>query len=413
MKADIPLTFLLIFSMIFLSLGCGSNSHISNTKRKGTTARANPVTKAQNDFSFKLFGLVVKADHSLSNKMISPLSIYQDLSMVYNGTAGKTREAMQKALQLNDMDTALLNTTSRMLFSLLAQADTAVQIDMVNSIWYREDLHPLSSFLNINNTYYNAEIQPADFSNPQTINLINGWVADHTQQKIKSIIDHINPADVMFLINAIYFNGKWQKNFDPKHTRKRTFYTASKTEQVSFMYREARYNYAQASTLQIVELPYGNGSFSMYVLLPAKGGDIHTLIDSLNASYFSDITNQMDSTKVKLFLPKWEASYTVNDLIPQLTDMGMGIAFGPQADFTGMYQKRDIQISSVVHKSYIKVDEEGTEAAAATSIGMRLTAAMPDHTPVMDVNRPFVYIITENRTNSILFLGVVNNPEAL
>lgn len=402
----------LILALVLISgYACTPKVHLSDSRSIPFPDEAHQVITAQNQFGFRLFNLVNRADQTNSNKMISPLSIFMDLSMVYNGAAGQTRQAMKEALQLSNIDANMLNKTNQALLINLPGADPTVTIDMANSIWYKNNLDPLPSFLKVNQNYYQAEITGADFSAPQTVDRINNWVAKSTQQKITSILDHIEPSEVMFLLNAVYFNGKWTQSFDPAHTQKAAFHTAGQeTKQVPFMYKESKYNYGQNDSLQVIELPYGSGSFSMYVLLPDENNKADALIASLNTTSFAQITSGMDSSKVRLYLPKWEADYAIDNLIPELTQMGMGIAFENNADFTRMYKSNQAQISQVVHKTYIKVDEEGTEAAAVTSTGMQTTALRPDYPPVMNVNRPFVYIITEKNSGSILFLGEVNDP---
>ncbi len=400
------------FVIGILGLGsCAQKLHSGHTSLSPLPDKAGKIITAQNQFAFKIFDLVTKSAQTTENLMISPLSIYTDLSMAYNGAAGETKKAMQEALQLKGINTEMLNTTNYTLLQHLPTSDTSVTVDVANAIWYHQSLEPLSSFLAVNKKYYLAQVQPADFTDPQTVNQINQWVAGQTREKIKSIIEKISPAEKMLLLNAVYFKGEWTNSFDPRLTKNRTFHPTSQTQrQVPFMSKEARFNYLKNDSLQMVELPYGNGSFSMYVLLPAPSIKAQTLIASLNSKTFSALLTGLDSSKIQLYLPKWEAAYSIDDLAPELSQMGMGIAFGPQADFTKMYEKGQAAISKVTHKTYIKVDEKGTEAAAVTSIGIRLTAARPGFPPVMDVNRPFVYIITANDSGNILFMGVVRQP---
>ena len=402
-----------IAALALAGSSCTSNQHLPHTTPGTLPTRNNKVVQAQNQFAFRLFKEVLQADQEPGNKMISPISLYMDLSMVYNGAAGQTRSAMQEALQLQPADTALLNTTNAALIAGLPKADSGVTLEMANAIWYRQDLEPLPAFLALNKAFYKATVEAADFSNPSTTTAINDWVKEKTQEKIPSIIEEIRPSDVMYLLNAVYFLGHWTTAFDPQRTNDRIFHpTATTAVPVPFMQREATFHYLQNDSLQMIELPYGQGAFSMYVLLPSTHSNPQTLVRWLSPERFAALTSAMDSTKVQLYLPKWESAYLLDDLIPELTKLGMGAAFGGGADFTAMYNSSQIQISQVIHKTYIKVDEQGTEAAAATSVGMRVTSARPITRPVMDVNRPFVYLITEKNTGSILFLGTVHQPES-
>lgn len=391
--------------------GCTQKMHSNQTSSNPLSEKDRKIMQAQNQFAFKIFDLVTMSAAGTENLMISPLSIYTDLSMAYNGAAGATKKAMQEALQLSGSEIQALNWANNTMLRHLPASDTSITVDIANAIWYDQALEPLSSFLSVNKKYYQAAVQPADFNDPQTVKQINQWVAGQTHKKIESILDQISPDDKMYLLNAVYFNGEWTNSFDPKLTNDRTFHTTSQTQlQVPFMSKEARFNYLENDSLQMVELPYGNGSFSMYVLLPAKGIRAEALVAALNPTTFSSLLAGLDSAKIQLYLPKWEAAYSIEDLAPELSRMGMGVAFGPNADFTKMYENGQVAISKVTHKTYIKVDEKGTEAAAVTSIGIRLTAARPGFPPVMEVNRPFVYIITAKNSGSILFMGVVQQP---
>jgi serpin B len=331
--------------------------------------------------------------------------------MVYNGAANETQKAIANTLQLQAIDIKHLNYANQKLINDLPNADSAVKLDIANSIWYRQTLQPVPSFLKTTKVYYQAEVKAAAFNDPGTVNKINNWAAEHTNQKIKSIIDRIDPADVMYLINAVYFNGKWKNSFDPKLTKNRDFHTATgQTKQVPFMYREAKYNYGHNDSLQIIELPYGKGKFSMYVLLPAENIKLSSFITSLNEEKLSALLNAMDSSKVKLYLPKWKDSYKIEDLKPELSRMGMGVAFSDQADFSNLFKQHQTKISQVIHKTFIEVNEQGTEAAAVTSTGVRLTS-LPLNQQVMDVNRPFIYFIAAKDSGAILFMGEVNDPD--
>src|SRR5699024_2970182 len=319
---------------------------------------------------------------------------------------------IQKALQLNKIDTSLLNKTNAILLHNLPREDTAVNIDIANAIWYRKSLTPLSSFLKTNKNYYKATIKATPF-NQSTVDEINNWVKDKTHHKIKSIIQEIHPSDLTFLLNAVYFKGKWTNQFDQNQTKTRTFHTKNQEElQVPFMYKKAKISYVENNEFQVAKLPYGSGEFNMFVLLPKESKNVVSAFNHLNANTFSTLASKVHSTEVKLYLPKWESEYKI-DLNAVLSQMGMASAFSKSADFSNMYKGEDVQISEVKHKTYIKVDESGTEAAAVTSTGMTTTSAPmnPPSIPIMDVNHPFIYLITEKDSGSILFLGIVNNPK--
>ncbi len=373
------------------------------------------VITAQNKFAFRLFREALLKDKTSSNKLISPLSIYLDLSMVYNGAGGNTLDSMQQVLQLGNINANLLNQTNQALIAGLPEEDPSIVFNIANSIWYRnQGLQPLASFLKINSTYYQAEVAGADFGSPATIDRINNWVASQTHQKIKTIIKQINASDVMCLVNAVYFKGQWKYSFDSKQTGNKAFYlTENNAIQTPFMQLEDTFHYAGSDSLQLIELPYGKGDFNMYILLPAAGISLPRFISNLNEENLQEYLTALRSTDVKLSLPKWKYSYVIDSLLPLLNNLGMGIASLPRAaDFSNMYPpEAHAYISKAVHKTYIEVNEQGTEAAAATSIGVVLpTDIAPETSPVMEVNHPFMYLITEKNSGAILFLGEVNNP---
>lgn len=401
-----------ILGMAIIS-GCSKSILSQSTTPVTLPQNGDQVIQAQNKFTLDLFKNVLQQDNSASNKLVSPFSVFEDLSMAYNGAAGTTQTGMQNAMQLNGISTDLLNNTNQALITGLPKEDPAIQLNIANSIWYKNrGIQPLSSFLDITNKYYQSQVTGADFS-PATVTQINNWVANATHQKINSIIQQIDPADIMYLINAIYFKGQWKYSFNTKSTQNNTFYTSTgQLVQTPFMYQQDTFKYISGSSAQMIEMPYGSGDFNMYVLLPNEGVSLQQFIGSFNENTLAAFSPDLKAQKVKLYLPKWKYSYEVNNMIPELTNMGMGVAFSNGADFSNMYPATSgIFINKVIHKTYITVDEQGTEAAAVTAIGVVATSVgAGSQVPVMDVNRPFLYVIAEKNTGAILFIGEVNNP---
>lgn len=393
--------------------GCSKSIVIRGSRPLTLPQNGHEVIQAQNQFAITLFKESLQADNSSSNKLISPISVYMDLSMACNGAAGATQNAIQNTLQLNHVSTDLLNNTNRALVSGIPKEDPHVQLNVANSIWYRnQGIQPLSSFLKTASDNYLAEVKGADFS-PATVTLINNWVAKATNQKINSIIDQISSDDLMYLINAVYFKGIWKYTFSAKSTQNRPFYTSDgQTVQTPFMYQEGSFKYIVNDSAQIIELPYGSGDFNMYVMLPRQGISLNDLDNLIDLNTITQIINtKAIPLNIKLYLPKWRYSYEVKNMVPELNNMGMGVAFSPGADFSNMYPvSSGIYISKVIHKTYIAVDEQGTEAAAATAVGISLYSIGTNQAIVMDINRPFLYIIAEKNTGVVLFIGDVNNP---
>jgi len=308
--------------MIAVAAGCNKNAVPVISKSMSLPDNAEKVIAAQNQFAFRLFKEALEEDNTSSNKLISPLSIYLDLSMVYNGASGSTRTDMQKALQLPDSSLDLLNQTNQTLITGLPKEDRDVALHIANSIWYRNTgTQPLAEFLKTNSDYYHAQVTGADFS-PSTVGKVNQWVASQTNQKIKTILKQIDRADFMYLINAVYFKGQWKNSFSTENTRNRPFHTPDGgAVQTPFMNREGLFNYMQNDSLQLVELPYGNGNFNMYVALPSAKINTGAFISSLNESRLKQYISALDSVKVNLYLPKWTYSYEINDLKPELTTL--------------------------------------------------------------------------------------------
>lgn len=365
---------------------------------------------SQNNFSFDLFNYVLASDSEKANRLISPQSIFMDLAMVYNGAHGTTQSAMQKALRLEKINPERLNQSQAELLKNIPNLDDEVSFVMANAIWHRKDLLPRQDFLEVNTTYYDADIHAADFKDPQTVKDINNWVYEKTSGKIPTLIESISPGEVMFLLNAIYFKATWSNGFNPNSTQEMDFYASKGKVKTPFMMKDTNFNYLENETLQMIELPYGKGDFSMFVLLPSENLSINQLANDLNHNAFSNLLASMNSNSVKLYLPKWEISYSADNLIDNLSKMGMTIAFEDRADFSRLFAKESTQISQIKHKAYIKVDEAGTEAAAATGIGMVTTSMPMPSTIEMNVNRPFIYLITEKNSGVVLFMGTVDNP---
>lgn len=411
MKIRHVLTLTLFFSVVILS-GCGKDQAPPATITPVILPQGGQsVITAQNTFALAFFKALLGQDQSASNKLISPLSIHMDFSMVYNGAAGNTLDEMRRALQLGDIPMALLNEVNNTLITGLPLADSRVAMDIANSIWYRDEgPQPLSGFIQTVSESYQAKITGADFTSPQTGNAINTWVAERTRGKINKIIEQVDPADIMYLINAVYFKGQWRQKFESKETQSRAFYTAAEgSVQTPFMKQTGKFRYLENQSMQCVELPYGSGSFSMYILLPASARTPAELLTGFDGDILANDLSSMDSAEVALFMPKWEYSYNLEHLKTEMSSLGMPDAFTQGADFTNMYPaEAGAYISKAIHKTYVAVDEQGTEAVAVTSTGMGTTSVPTVRE--MDINRPFIYLIAENQTGSILFLGMVNNP---
>ncbi len=370
------------------------------------TPQETGVIRASNAFSFALLHRVSAASPT-SNVFISPLSASFALAMTMNGAAGSTLDAMYSTLGFDAEPIEDINAGYASLIALLTSLDPAVTTSIANSIWYREGFPVRPSFLDVTRTQFGARVSVLDFSSPSAVQTINDWVRTSTNGKIAAIIDEIDSTDVMFLINAIYFKGSWRERFDPARTASAPFHTAGGVQQeVPLMFEHATLPYATSDGLQVVHLPYGNSAFEMMVLLPPEGTDINAFTAGLTPAAYNGLASGAHEADVDLFLPRFRVEYdrTLND---DLRALGMAQAFIPrEADFTRMSPAGDtLFISNVKQKTFVDVNEEGTEAAAATSVGMGVTS-VPEQVTVR-VDHPFVFILRERFSGTILFIGKI------
>jgi len=369
------------------------------------------LVTANTNFGFNLFNEIRKAEQN-QNIFISPFSVSVALAITLNGASGETEQAMTHTLQLQGLGPESINTGYAQLRQALQAPNPKGTLTIANSLWARQGVLFKQDFLQRNTQFFGAEISTLDFNDPSASKTINQWVDTNTNGKIKKIVDDkIDPLTVLFLINAIYFKGTWQTEFDSSHTRDGTFHLATGGEkQVPMMARLGGYPYYEnyEENFQAISLPYGDGKISMYIFLPARGSDFNTFLEHLNAENWENWMSQFHEQRVSVVIPKFKLEYekTLNN---PLQALGMEIAFGGRADFSRMSPlgiSPGLYIREVVHKTVVEVNEEGTEAAAATSVGIRATSA----SPAFIVDRPFFFAIRDNNTKTVLFMGIVVNP---
>jgi serine protease inhibitor len=344
--------------------------------------------------------------------MISPLSLSMALAMTWNGADGETKAVMQKVLKLDGYTDQEVNEYYEKLREALLKTDPSTKLAIANSIWTNKNIKIKDDFIRLNNEYFNSTVESVDFSDANSVKLMNKWAADNTNNLITHVLDKTNPNALMYLMNALYFKGIWTSEFNSRNTSSKPFYSEDgQTKNVDMMHQKSSFNYNENQTMQIVELPYGNQAFSMIVLLPKEGNKLADVTQELqNSNSWGNLVSGLRSTQVDLYLPKFKTEYSrvLNDVLEK---MGMGIAFEPgAADFSRMTDA-DAFISFVEQFTYINTDEVGTEAAAVTVVGIELTSYQPDRTATFNANRPFIYIIRENSTGSILFMGAVKYIE--
>ncbi len=371
------------------------------------TSAEQSIIGASNAFSFALFGQVSAAQPG-ANVFLSPLSASMSLGMALNGAADSTYDQMRSALQFGNATQHDIDAGYQSLIALLTSLDPAVKMQIANSIWYERTFPFYQSFLDTAKTYFDAEVQPLDFTDASaSLAAVNGWVNTKTSGKIPSILDQIQPGDVMFLVNAVYFKGNWRDRFDSTETQDAAFSPATGApQQVPLMHRQGSMSYTETSTYQAMDLAYGDSAFTMTVLLPKPGTSVDALADSLNPRFWNALIASLGSEPVDLYLPKLNLSYgrQHND---DLKALGMRSAFVPDvADFTRMSSLgKRLYISFVKQKAFVNVDESGTEAAAATVTGVTVTAVQQP--VVMRVDRPYLFVIRERLSGTLLFMAKI------
>lgn len=369
------------------------------------------VVETNNDFGLALFRLINEKETS-ANMMMSPTSVSLALGMAYNGAEGTTKTAFDEVLNYEGLTRDEVNEITRDLINTLVTNSKGNLLEIANSIWYRNGFPVYDAFIEMNRTYFSAEVEELDFSSPKAVETINKWVADKTHDKIEKVINELSPESMMVLINALYFNCLWETEFDPVETTLEMFYNEDRTHygEVEMMTTEATFNYAFTDDFTAVELPYKDGKFSMRLFLPAVDKTVDDLISQLDGAVWNRwLESFSEHDKVQVTMPKFKFEYE-RSIGKDLQGMGLGIAFTDHADFSGI-SEIDLLISEVIHKTYIDVNEEGTEAAAVTAIVFETTSVGPSGPIVIRLDRPFLFTITENSSKSIMFAGKLCAPE--
>jgi serpin B len=342
------------------------------------------------------------------NLFVSPLSASMALGMTLNGARAETETAMRRALGFEGLSAAGINAAYGGLIAQLRARDPGVEFRLANSIWHERTFTVEAPFLEAARTHFDAEVRGLDFSAPDAPRIISGWAEDATGGRIKDLIQSIDPLEKLFLVNAVYFKAPWTTPFEPAATRDGPFQRAGGgTVQVPLMTTDATFRSFRDADVEAVELLYADSAFSMVVLMPAQGRTLDGLVASLTPERWARWMDAFTPGRLMLTLPKFRFDYArrLNDA---LTGLGMGIAFVPRrADFSGISRERDdLYISRVEHKTFVDVHELGTEAAAATAVGIGVTSLPPS----LRFDRPFLFAIRERSTGTILFLGRIGDP---
>ncbi|BAU52622.1 serpin family protein [Mucilaginibacter gotjawali] len=409
-----PLYLLCSFIVCFASCKKGNKVTPQNPgKNLVLTSFEQQKVTADNAFTLRLFKNLDSTNGIFSNLFASPLSVSFALGMTSNGAAGTTLTAFKNTLNFSGLTQDQVNAYYNNLVTNLPQLDPNTTLNIANSIWYRQGFSVQPAFLKTDSTNFNAQIKALDFSSPPAVGTINNWVNDKTNGKIPKILDNIPGNAVMYLVNAMYFKSSWKEKFDPAKTKPQPFYLADNSNVLAnFMTGNIDFNYYVSDKANVYELPYSNNKYSMVIITPGSsiagsGTTLSQLAAGLDSLQWESWMSKLQPTKGTVTMPKFAFSYG-NLLNSALTDLGLGIAFSDGADFSLINPTAKLQISQVVHKAFVEVDESGTTAAAATSVGIIATVAGPQYNPTF--NHPFIFAIREMSSGLILFIGTMNNP---
>lgn len=395
--------------------GCGSSQHngnlaIAEAVDFGMTDYERLVAPT-NDLAYDLLDKLDTDDDG--NVFFSPTSLWMALAIVYNGADGETKTEMAEAMQAQGIDVSDLNKANASLMTALNKDNDNIQLTIANSIWLNKDFNLQKDFAKRAEDYFNAETQQIDISSSDASKKINDWVKKATNSKIDKMVEDPLDADLFALVlNAIYFKGDWTYPFDKKITEKRTFHLENGTEKVvSFMKLQRKFSYMAGDGFQAVKLPYADGEMSMTVVLPEENLGLKDFKSTLSVENWELFQTNFNESEGTVLLPRFKMEYET-ELNGALKSLGMKSAFTETADFSHMVEgDARLFISNIKQKTYINVNEEGTEAAAVTGVQVGVTSAPAEGPFHMEMNRPFFLMITDEETGVVLFVGYIASPK--
>lgn len=408
--------YLSVFALAILMASCSNQNDPTikvPTDAKPIILKAGCEKRINQDnaFAFDLLKQTIQSSGE-TNVFVSPLSVSIALGMAWNGANGQTKTEMETALKMSGMSIADINDYYKTMQSTLPSIDPTTKLSIANSLWYRSGFPVKSDFLKVNTDYFGSYIKELDFSQSWAVDTVNNWCAKKTNNLIKKPLDMIPPDAMMYLVNAIYFKGIWRQHFETKNTAEANFTNElGKAVKVNMMYQKDTFSYAQDSYAQYLDMPYGNKAFSMTVVLPNEGKTTGEVLDYMKTTGWDNTLKGFFTSQVEVYLPRFKTQnkFILND---PLENMGMNLAFTEFADFRNI-SNTPLMISRVIHDTYVEVTEEGTEAAAVTIVEFATTSVGPQPlpTPIFKVNRPFIFVIREQSTGVILFIGKMGNVD--
>ena len=408
---------------VLVAIGCSPTSQTVMGRRNQAPRLGGHVTQPfsqtsatlaadNSQLGFKLFAELTK-QNAATNVVVSPVSVGIALAMAYNGADGDTKQAMARSLDIQEVDLDELNRAYAALKVALERPDPHVQLSIANGLWTKKGITYKPEFIQRNERFYGAHVAVLDFNEPTAPAIINTWVINNSLGKIDRIVEEIDPQSILFLVNAVYFKGRWSAQFDGAKTQQAVFTTADARQiQHPMMHQSGMYHYYEGDGFQAVALPYGVGRISMYIFLPATATNLLDFQKKLTEPNWKGWLKEFVMAEGDIAVPRFRVQYEVA-LNDALRALGMGLAFDPEkANFSGMVQNSEnVFISHVKHKVIVEVTEEGTEASATTAIEMSVTSApQPGKSFKFIVDRPFVWAIADSMTDTMLFLGSISDP---
>lgn len=402
MKNLLNLTF--AGALFLMATSCNDSHSVTPNKQLQTIPTT--FSDQSSEFAFDFLKKHNSEEKADKNYFVSPLSLHVALGMLLNGADGKTKEEIQKGLRLSS-DLTANNNIYKSLIESLPNSDPKVTNTIANSVWYRNSFTVEKSFLDVLKTSFNATVSAEDFNNIATVGKINTWASDNTNGKIKKVIEQIDPSQVMFLMNALYFKGDWKIPFKVENTRDENFVGTIGTKAVKMMNMLENVKYAKRTDYQALELAYGEGNYVMTILLPNEKTPVSKVINTMSGTEWKSLNTAFSEQKVIVGLPKFTLEYETN-LNKVLENMGMPTMFSDAADLSKISAPAGkIKVGFVKQNTFVAIDEKGTEAAAVTTIDIKLTSA--PILPEFICNRPFAFFISEKQSNTILFAGKIVN----
>lgn len=396
------------FFILFPLPGCGviDSSQVSEEiiEIRELTRQEKAVVTGANSFSIRLLQTLAKKEEGTSF-VASPLSISLAFGMLMNGAEESTYDELVTLFGLQDLSRDEINAAAKSLIPLLVDLDPDVTTKIANSIWIRDGVQINENFLQQNRDSYYAQIQSLDFNDPDAVNTINNWVESQTNGLIDEILQEIPALAVLYLVNAIYYKADWTIQFDPEKTVEEPFYRPDGTDNVLPLMRvKERFEFFENDTWRAVQLPYGGQAYAFFAVQPVDDTDLEAFSTSFSSTDYETILAEMEEDTVQVYLPKFELDYKIQNFKKDLMTMGLTEVFESTANLTGIHPTLELYVSDVLHQAVLKVDEKGSEAAAVTSIEIRVTSVGPPE-PAIRLDRPFLFFIRETGSNTILFMG--------